>query len=95
MVKRKQLETTNPKEERWSIAYRYEYEGGKALEVGTTFSCRGERGKKYRFIKFVTTDGGECWIDCFGGASGYGQSRSIHPDRVNTSSIRKPKREST
>ncbi len=65
---------------------------GTSLEPGMEFSLEGERGKKYRFIKLVTNDNGEQWVDCFGGTSGHQQSRSVFLHRIKASSVRRPKR---
>lgn len=74
---------------------KFEYEctlpNGTRLEPGIEFALKGERGKKYRFIKLVTNENGEQWIDCFGGTTNHQQSRSVFMDRVKLDSIRKPK----
>ncbi len=63
-------------------AYNYEMEDGTILEPGTEFTLTGEKGKKYSFIKHVTTETSE-WIDCFGGTYAKQQSRAITPERIN------------
>lgn len=74
---------------------RFDYEctldDGTRLEPGIEFSLEGERGKRYRFIKLVTNDDGDQWVDCFGGTSGHQQSRSVFLHKIKPSSVRKPK----
>lgn len=70
-------------------AYSYEMEDGTLLEPGTEFTLVGEKGKKYRFIKFVETETSE-WIDCFGGTHSKQQSRAILPERINKVLKKKP-----
>ncbi len=76
----------------WIISHTYELSKDVLLETGVTFRCIGERGRTYKFVKAVTNGAGETWIDCFGGASGYGQSRSVSPDRINPASVKRPKK---
>jgi len=77
----------------WTNDYTYTLSNGTILEPGMVFKCFNEKGKTYRFIKAVTNPNqGTTWIDCFGGSHGREQSRAISPERVNPSSIKKPKR---
>jgi len=69
-----------PKE--WKISYEHPVDAKTTLEVGDTFSLQGERGSRYKFIRSIETEAGEVWVDCFGGTSGYGQARSVFPDRI-------------
>ena len=75
----------------WTITYTHEFPDGKTLEVGQEFRLLREKGKRYSYLRTVTTSDGETWIDCFGGAYSKPKSRSIHPELVNTAEIRKPK----
>lgn len=78
--------------EEWVHEYEFEV-GGKTLAVGSTFKVYGERGKTYRFIKAVTNPAtGSTWIDCFGGSTSRQKSRSIDPEAINPTSIKKPKK---
>lgn len=78
--------------ETWTHEYEYEFPDGKRLEIGWTFKCFGEKGKTYRFIKATTNAAGTTWIDCFGGSCQREQSRAFDPERINTASIKPPKR---
>lgn len=78
--------------ETWASTYEHTFPDGKRLEVGWTFRCHGEKGKTYRYIKTVTNAEGDTWIECFGGSHQREQSRAFYPDRINTSSIKPPKR---
>lgn len=67
----------------WVISYEHELDDGTVLEVGDTFALRGEKGKRYRYIKTVhNPEHDDTWIDCFGGSSSREQSRAIYPDRI-------------
>lgn len=74
----------------WKIAYTHEFPDGKTLEVGQEFRVLREKGKRYSYIRTVT-NGDETWIDCFGGSYSKQSSRAVHPEKVNTAEIRKPK----
>jgi len=77
----------------WKKAYTYELPGGKVLEPGMEFKLYGERGKTYRFIAVVTNpDVPSTWIDCFGGASSHPKSRSVHPEKINPDSVKRPRK---
>jgi len=75
----------------WTVHDEVEVEG-KLLVPGTTFKCKAERGKTYRFTKYVTTEEGAAWVDCYGGSSGREQSRSVRLDSIAPDSIKKPKK---
>jgi len=69
--------------EKWKIAYEHQLDDGATLEVGDTFALRGERGKRYRYIKTVhNIDRDDTWIDCYGGSRGGQQFRSIPSERL-------------
>lgn len=75
----------------WKVTYTHEFSDGKTLEVGQEFRMLREKGKRYSYIRTVETSDGETWIDCFGGSYSKQGSRSVHPEKVNTVEIRKPK----
>lgn len=56
---------------------------GRRVEQGTELSVSGERGR-FRFQAHVMNDGGDCWIDCYGGPPGNEMCRSFAPERVRT-----------
>ena len=63
------------------ISYECVLPNGTTLGIGDSFTIIGERGKTYKFIRFVETDNGS-WIDCFGGSGQRLSSRSFDPERV-------------
>jgi len=63
------------------ITYLYPVDEDTTLEVGDSFGLRGERGSRYNYIRTVHTSDSE-WVDCYGGARGRGQFRSVFPDRI-------------
>lgn len=88
---------TPPKEpaHNWTIVYEATLSDGTPLEVGTQFALKGEAGKSYRFIRLITNEKGDTWVDCFGGGNGRKAlhcSRSILLDRIRPNSIKRPKR---
>lgn len=73
--------------EAWKIRHEDEV-GGKPLTVGCSFAIEGEKGKRYNYIRTVTNEFGEEWIDCFGGNSGNQKARSVHRDAIKANSIK-------
>ena len=73
--------------ETWNITYEDEIDG-KELRVGVSFAIHGESGKRYNYIRTVTTDAGERWVDCFGGNSRRMGARSVHHDEINPKYIK-------
>lgn len=51
------------------------------LTKGCIFSLKSEHGR-YKFSKYVKTEDGKDWIECWGGISGHNQFRAVNPDRV-------------
>lgn len=69
--------------DKWTITYEHPLDDGTTLEIGDTFSLQGERGSRYHYIRTVhNPERDDTWIDCHGGTKGYGQSRSVYPDRI-------------
>lgn len=69
-------------DEKWAIGYEHLLDDGIILEPGNLFRLEGEKGKRYRYIRTVTTDKGVTWIDCFGGPNQHQKSRSMDPDQI-------------
>lgn len=78
--------------EKWVTSYQHLLDDGTTLEVGDTFALRGEKGKRYRYIRTVhNPDLDDTWVDCFGGGHGREKSRSVHPERITR--VKKKRRE--
>jgi hypothetical protein len=79
--------------EKWTIVYEHLLDDGTVMEPGDVFRLDGERGKRYRYIRTVTTDKGVTWVDCHGGSWQHEKSRSIDPTRI--AQVEKKKRGKT
>lgn len=77
----------------WTATYEADVPGAKMrLEPGVEFALKGEKGKRYNFIRLVTNESGEVWVDCFGGNRYRQGSRSVPLDKIRPDSIKRLKR---
>lgn len=83
MAKKKPVVPAAPKPcDSWEIETEIQINGRYVIN-GTELKISGERGR-FRFIKKVTTEQGNVWIDVFGGPKGYECIRSFRLEKVKT-----------
>ena len=93
MARRRGKGIVLPARDGWTYELELDIPGKRyKLTPGPEFKVRGERAAKFRFKEAVTTEYGDTWVTCYGGANGYGASRSFPIDQITWVSKNLPRK---
>lgn len=87
MIKRQAYTGGAQVPEGWQVSDTFQH-GARVLTPGTMLTIKGERGARFRFVRFVSAPPAPRrrtrreWIDVVGGTPGVIMDRSFRPDRI-------------